>query len=244
MAALNKKTGEVVWRSADFTDAVEYVSVMPLEAGGVRQYVTTTKKGTYGIRAKDGKRLWYIALGNNPTATIPTPLVVGDQVYVTSNYPEGTSGLIKVAGSGEEFTAEKVYDTTKFLKNHHGGVIKVGDFIYGHSGAKEANNAWVCVDFKTGDLKWKEPASPKQSLDKGSLVYAEGSFYCLGEKSGVCVKVAASPGGWKEEGRLTLPKQDQARSSNGGIWSHPVVAHGRLFLRDQNYLYCYDVAGK
>src|SRR5262249_10081540 len=162
MAALNKKPGEPVWRSADFTDAAEYVSIMPLEVGGVRQYVTMTKNGTYGVRSKDGKRLWFIALGNNGTATIPTPLVFGNQEYVTAGYT-GTTRLIKVTGSGDEWTAEKVYDTSKILRNHHGGVIKIGDFIYGHH---SSGNAWVCVDFKTGAEKWKEAASPKQSVDK------------------------------------------------------------------------------
>jgi outer membrane protein assembly factor BamB len=217
---------------------------MPVEAGGTRMYVTMFKSGTAVVRAKDGKKLWTNPLGGNGIAVIPTPIVEGDRVFVTSNYPNGSSGLFRFSGGPDEVTAEKVYDATGVLKNHHGGVVKVGNYLYGHSQAKDVGNAWVCVDFQTGKQKWAEPASPKQSVDKGSISYADGSFYLLGERSGQCVKIAASPDGWKEEGRFTLPQQDKTRPPGGGIWPHPVIAQGKLFLRDQNYLFCFDLKGK
>jgi len=240
IAAFNKKTGDVVWRATDVKDAAEYVSLVILEAGGVRQYVTMFKSGTVAVRAKDGKRLWSDALGGNGIAVIPTPIVEGNQVYVTSQY-NGTSGLLKITGGPDEFKVEKVYDSSKLLKNHHGGVVKVGDHVYGHSSVERG--LWVCIDFQTGAEKWRKESN-KDSLDKGSISYADGSFYCLGERSGMCVKVAASPDGWNEEGRLTLPKQDKRRAAAGGIWPHPVIARGKLFLRDQNYIFCYDVKAK
>jgi outer membrane protein assembly factor BamB len=242
IVALNKKTGDKVWRSTDLKDLATYSSLVIANIGGTKQYVTMTNTGTVAVRASDGKKLWSNPLGANSTAVIPTPVVAGDTVYVTSGY-NGTSGLLKIKGGPDEFTAEKAYETTKSLKNHHGGVIKVGDYVYGHSDTDRGQ--WVCIDFKTGTEKWKKEAKAKESLDKGSLVYADGSFYALGQQSGTCVKFAASPDGWKEEGRFTLPKRDDAnRSKSGGIWSHPVVAGGRLYLRDQNYLFCFDLTGK
>jgi outer membrane protein assembly factor BamB len=239
--ALNKKTGETVWRSTGVTDTAEYASLVALEVGGVRQYVTVNKSGTVAVRATDGKKLWSNPLGANGVAVIPTPIVEGNLVFVTSGY-NGASGLLKVTGGPDEFKVEKVYDSSRSLKNHHGGVVKVGSHLYGFNGMDRGQ--WVCVDFQTGAEKWKKEGDPKETLEKGSIGYADGSLYLLGQDSGQCVKIAASPDGWKEEGRFKLPKQDPARSKSGGVWPHPVIAQGKLFLRDQNYLFCYDIKGK
>jgi len=161
-------------------------------------------------------------------------------VFVTSGY-NAQSGLLKVTGGPDQFKVEKVYDASRSLKNHHGGVVKVGGHLYGHS--ETDHGTWVCLDFATGSERWKKEAN-RETVEKGSVSYADGSLYLLGQSSGQCVKVAASPDGWKEEGRLELPKQDPARSKSGGIWPHPVIAHGKLFLRDQNYLFCYDIKAK
>jgi outer membrane protein assembly factor BamB len=159
-------------------------------------------------------------------------------VFVTSGYG-AASGLLKVTGGPDEFKVEKVYDSSRSIKNHHGGVVNVGGHLYGHSD----NAGWVCLDFATGAEKWRKESN-RETLDKGSISYADGSLYLLGERSGQCVKIAASPEEWKEEGRLKLPKQDSARSASGGIWPHPVIAQSKLFLRDQNYLFCYDIKPK
>jgi outer membrane protein assembly factor BamB len=240
IVALDKKTGETVWRATEVTDAAEYVSLVPMEVHGVRQYVTMFKSGTVAVRAKDGKRLWSDPLGGNSVAVIPTPVVDGDRVFVTSDYGAQT-GLLKVAGGPDHFKVEKVYDATKSLKNHHGGVVEVGGHLYGHSVTERGE--WVCLDFATGAEAWKKESN-REALDKGCISYADGSLYLLGERSGECVKIAASPDGWKEEGRFKIPKQDPARSKAGGIWPHPVIAHGKLFLRDQNYVFCYDIKAK
>lgn len=245
MAALNKKTGDVVWRSADFTDAAQYVSIVPAEVGGVRQYITATKGGVYGVRAKDGQKLWGQKVAVNQVATIPTPIFYKDHVFMTSGYNAGCA-LIKLTPDGDGTKAEVVY-ANKAISNHHGGVIRIGEYVYGHTDT--GHRGWVCLEFlNKGGPDGPEPVS-KFSFDKGSAVYADGSLYCLSEvaaqsKPGQVLKVAPSPTSWKEEGRFTLPKWDEKRSKSGGVWTHPVVAHGRLFVRDQNYLFCYDVKGK
>ncbi len=122
---------------------------------------------------------------------------------------------------------------SEVMKNHHGGVVLVGDHIYGYSDGP----GWTCQNFKTGQLVWNERAK----LEKGCLTYADGRLYLLGERTGNVVLIEASPEGWKEHGRFTLDPQTTRRSSRGGIWSHPVVANGRLYLRDQELLHCYDI---
>jgi hypothetical protein len=119
------------------------------------------------------------------------------------------------------------------MKNHHGGVIKVGDHIFGHSDGV----GWLCQDFRTGKQVWRE----KEALEKGAVGYADGMLYCLGEDSGDVVLIEASPDGWNEKGRFTLTPQTEQRSPKGRIWTHPVVSNGKLYLRDQELLFCFDV---
>ena len=119
------------------------------------------------------------------------------------------------------------------MKNHHGGVVLLGDYLYGHSDG----TGWVCQSFQSGEMKWKE----KDVLDKGAMAIAGGMMYCVGEESGEVVLAKASPDGWSEHGRFTLSPQTTIRKSKGRIWTHPVISGGRLYLRDQNLIYCYDI---
>ena len=134
---------------------------------------------------------------------------------------------------GPDNEVTKVYHN-KIMKNQHGGVIRLGDYVYGYSDGP----GWVCQDLKTGDMVWNE----KRALDKGAISCADGLFYCLEEKSGVCLLVKATPEGWEERGRLTIDPQTEQRSPRGRIWSHPVIANGRLYLRDQEIICCYDIS--
>ena len=117
------------------------------------------------------------------------------------------------------------------MMNHHGGVILLGDYIYGHSDSK----GWICQDFKTGDVKWSD-----RGVSKGSIAYADGHFYCRSEGGkGDVALIEASPEGYKEKGRFVQPDRSDKNS-----WAHPVIANGKLYLRDQDVLLCYDVRKK
>ena len=229
IVALNKKTGAVVWRTKDFTDPAQYASLMAVEIGGVRQYIQLTMASVVGVRASDGKVLWRAAR-RGETAVIPSPICDGGYVYVASGYGIGCN-LFKITSRDNKFSAEQVY-ANHVMANHHGGVVKVGDYVYGYSDSK----GWTCQDFKTGEAKWQE----KQKFGKGSLVYADGHLYLREEeKAGTVALIEASPEGFKEHGRF-----DQPQRSSQNSWPHPVIANGRLYLRDQDLLLCYDVSGK
>jgi outer membrane protein assembly factor BamB len=224
--ALNKKTGEVIWRSKEFTDSAHYSSLIVADQGGVRQYIQLTPASLAGIAAADGKLLWRAPRKGN-VAVIPTPIYDDGQVYVTSGYGAGCN-LFKVTADGGKFSAEQVY-ANKLMVNHHGGVIKVGDCVYGHSDTK----GWVCQDWKTGEAKWQE----KDKLGKGAIAYADGHFYLREEGGkGTVALIEASPEGFKEHGRFNPPDR-----SNKNSWPHPVIAGGRLYLRDQGVLLCYEI---
>ncbi len=227
VAALDKMTGKVRWQSTEFTDPAHYSSIIPARINDTLQYVQRTEKSIVGIAVNGGKLLWQTSFPGR-TAVIPTPIVKDDEVYVTAGYGAG-SKLVRI-GPGNEVTT--VYEN-KVMKNHHGGVILVGDFLYGHG-----DPAWVCQNFKTGAEVWNQKA-----LGKGAIGYADGMFYCLEEASGTVVLIEASPKEWKEHGRFKLEPQTKIRSTKGKIWTHPVISNGRLYLRDQDLIYCFDVKG-
>ena len=234
MVALDKGTGDAVWQSKELTDGAGYSSAVVAEVGGVRQYVQQTAKSSVGVRAKDGKLLWQVSELARRTAVIPTPVVAGDHVFFTSGYGAGCE-LLKLSpdGSGGT-TAEVVYTKNPSVSNHHGGVIEHGGSVYGHS-----DRAWVCFDYKKGG----EPVWSSTKLGKGSIAYADGHFYLYAEGKGTVAKIKASTEGYEEVGRFELPVKSAIRPSGGRFWPHPVVAHGRLFIRDMEHLCCFD-AGK
>jgi outer membrane protein assembly factor BamB len=227
IVALDKTTGALIWRSKGFTDSPHYSSLIVAEIGGVRQYIQLTVESVVGVAAADGKLLWQ-AVRKGKTAVIPAPIYSEGYVYVSSGYGVGCN-LFKVTEAGGKFTVEEVY-ANKVMDNKHGGVIKLGDFIYGHADAK----GWTCQDFKTGIGKWVY-----NSLGKGSIIYADGRFYLRAEDKGTMVLIEASPEAFKEHGRFEQPDRSGKKA-----WPYPVIAHGKLYLRDWDTLLCYDVKAK
>ncbi len=226
VAALDKMTGAVLWQSKDLTDQAQYSSLVPATIHGVPQYVQRTMQALVGVSAKDGKVVWR-SPWEGRTAMIPTPVVKDNFVFGTGGYGIGCK-MVEIKADG---TAIEFYRNGN-MENHHGGVILIGDHLYGHS-----KQGWTCLDFKTGEPKWTE----KQKLEKGATAYAGGMLYLLGEKTGQVVLLDPSPAGWSEKGRFTIEPQSSVRNPKGAIWTHPVIANGQLFLRDQDHIYCYAV---
>jgi outer membrane protein assembly factor BamB len=235
LAALDKQTGKVLWRSKGLTDPAAYSSIIAADVAGVRQYIQMTGGHAVGVAADDGRLLWESSERINPTAVIPTPIYREGSVYVTSGYADrgGGCALLKLTADGSEFKADVVY-SDKSMANHHGGVVLVGDYLYGYSDTQ--GRRWVCQEFKTGKVVWES-----KKLGKGSLTCADGHLYCYSENDGTAVLVKASPEGCEESGRFKIPRQTQQPRGQGNIWTHPVVANGRLYLRDQDLIFCFDV---
>ena len=224
--ALDKSTGKKVWQSEGWTDGAQYGSIVPAVLNGTRQYVALTMQNVGGVDAKTGRKLW-LSPWPGRTAVIPTPIVRGNEVFISSGYGVG-SKLVSVAADS---AATDVWNNTNLI-NHHGGVIRVGDHLYGYSD----KGGWTCLDWKTGEVKWAD-----KSLGKGAAHCAEGMLYLVDERDGSVVLVEASPAGWKEHGRFKLDPQTTQRKPDGRIWTHPVVSGGKLYLRDQELLFCFDV---
>jgi outer membrane protein assembly factor BamB len=226
VVALDKKTGKTLWQSKEFADGSAYASLMITNSGGVRQYVQMTHASVAGIAAESGKLLWRFPR-NGPTAAVPTPIVSGDVVYATSGYGAGCH-LIRLVHEGGAVTPEQVY-ANDIMTNQHGGVVLVDEHVYGFSDSK----GWVCQRFTTGELVWSE----RGKVGKGAISYADGLLFLRSER-GTVVLIEASPHGFVERGRFEQPDRSPRQA-----WPHPVVAGGRLLLRDQEILLCYNVKG-
>jgi outer membrane protein assembly factor BamB/Ca2+-binding EF-hand superfamily protein len=222
VAALNKNTGEVVWRSKEVRESAHYSSPVVAKILGVRQIVQFARENVFGVSLKDGKLLWSYGNANNGTANCATPIVDGNHIFASSAYGTG-GGLAKITAEGGKQLATEVY-FDKRMANHHGGIVKVGDYMYGFG-----SGGLVCMNFLTGEIAWRD-----RSVGKGSLVVADDMLYLLGERQEVAL-AHVTPQGYVETGRFRIPSRGRPS------WAHPVVAGGRLYIRDQGSLTAYDI---
>ena len=230
MAALDKRSGKVIWRSKGLRDEAVCSSPIVVEIDGIRQYVNLTGKGVAGVAADDGRLLWKSNL-SAAWIMVATPVAFKDCIYVTTAYGVGC-GLLKLTREGVGTKAEVVY-RNKVMKNHHSGVILVDGHVYGCSDP----NGWVCQEIETGKAVWDD----RFFLDKGSMAWADGHLYCYSEDGGEVVLVKATPKDWQKVSRFTIPEKTKIARKQGKIWTPPVIANGRLYLRDNDLIFCYDI---
>jgi outer membrane protein assembly factor BamB len=225
MVALDKMSGQTVWVSKDLSDEAGYASAIVGDVQGVRTIMTLTADAGVGVRASDGKLMWRYPRVANRTANIATPVFSDNKVFFTSAY--GTGGaLLGLSAQGGEVTDREIYFTRE-MQNHHGGVILVNGYLYGFN-----NSILTCLAFGTGESMWRH-----RSVGKGSLTYADGLLYLLGEDNVVGL-AEATPGGYREKGRFKIA--DQGLPS----WAHPVVSGGKLYIRNQSTLASYDIKAR
>lgn len=237
MVAMNKITGAILWQTKlpaklNIGSGCGYSSIVSTEAGGVKQYLNVTGNalGLVGVDAKTGKFLWNYNKAVRGTANIPTAVVHDDFVFTSTGYGAGAA-LLKLASDGKGgVKAEQEYFLPgNTLQNHHGGVIMLGDYIYGGHGHNQG--APFCLEWKTGKFAW----GPGEAGNKGSacVLYADGNLY-FRYQNGDVVLVEATPKGYVEKGSFKA----NIGSNN---WPHPVIYHGKLYLRGQDVIQCYDV---
>lgn len=235
MVALNKKNGDVIWKCAIEQDKAAYSSVMIAEVNGIRQYVQLLANSLVGVSAKEGKLLW--RYGNNydhfkgNTANIPTVIVRDNYIFCSAGYGRG-GGLIKLTESNGNFEVEEIYFKRE-LNNKHGGVILVGDYLYGDR--DDSGRPW-CAEFKTGKIRWQKKQRTK-GRGSASLTYADGHLY-VRYSNGYVALVKATPEAYEEVSTFKVP------NGTGNCWAHPVVTNGRLYLREKDTLWCYNIKAR
>jgi hypothetical protein len=235
MIALSKQTGDVLWRGrTEGGESAAYASPVIAEIGGERQYVQLLSQGGVSFAADDGRLLWrYGTRGNrfaDNTANIPTPIVRGDLVFFAAGYGRG-GGMVRVTKSGSDFNAEEVWFNQK-LNNKHGGIVWVGDYLYG--GRDDSAVPW-CADARTGDVRWEQRS--QNGSGSVAVTYGDGNLYWR-YQNGLVALTPVSVDGYQESSSFKIPM------GSDPSWPHPVVIGGRLYLRDQDNLWCYDVRGQ
>jgi outer membrane protein assembly factor BamB len=228
LLALNKKTGAVIWKSAvPGGDQAGYASAIVVQGGGRKQYVQFLSKGIVGVDAKTGKFLWRYAETAKGPAQMATPVARDNYVYGAANRVGG--GLISLKASPDGVSAEQVY-FTRGLPSCLGGSVLMGDHLYGAN-----HEGLVAAEFLSGKSVWQQ-----KSDGPGSVAYADGRLYFHSE-NGEMVLVEATPEAYREKGRFTPPDQPKRVNRMEKAWTYPVIANGRLYIRDLGALWAYDV---
>jgi outer membrane protein assembly factor BamB len=221
--ALNKQNGNLVWKSQ--SDEAGYSSPMAVEAEGAKAIVVFTGDGVVGLAPKNGELLWRYDKVSNRTANIATPILQNGHVFVSSDYGTGCA-LLKLEPSGGSMKATEVYFSRE-MKNHYSTSILVGEYLYGFS-----SSVLTAMRFADGEVAWRD-----RSVGKGSVIYAEGHLYVLGE-NGTLALVEATPEAYREKSRFEIPRGAYP------TWTPPVISNARLYLREQDSLYCYDIKAR
>lgn len=239
IASLDKRTGRTIWATSSAQQQIGqagkngagYSSIVIGNGAGTRQYVQLIGRGVVGVAADDGRPLWSYNRVANGTANVPTPIISGDYVFCTSGYGDGGSALLQLRKSRGRIVANEVwYKESKDLQNHHGGVILVGEnLFFGHG----HNNGFpVCVNLRSGRSLWEKTRGPGSG--SAAVVCADGHLYFRYE-DGTMALIEANPAAYYLKGTFKIA------SNNGKSWPHPVIQDGRLYLRDQDELLCYDI---
>ena len=204
----------------------------PTDRKYTKEHEWITADGTIGVAAKDGKFLWrFDKLGSN-TASIPTPVVLGDQIFTAAGYGKG-GALLTLSKGGDTGVEMKEEYYKEELKNKHGGVLVVGDYVYGDT---DDSGHPFCAEWKTGEIVWKRGREGKGN-GSCAITYADGHLYCR-YQNGFVALVPTGTKSYKETGSFKIKNFER------DSWPHPVVIGGKLYLREQNILWCYDVSAK
>jgi outer membrane protein assembly factor BamB len=222
IVALNKSTGATIWKSSGFSAGAQYSSAISATYQGVPMIINGTDRGIVAVSPTDGSLLWRNDFSAGNTANVPTPAYSDGYVFWANGY--GRGGIcLKLSEVGGKVTAAEAWRTSR-MDCHVGGFIVRNGYIYGNHGG-----GWNCLDLKTGELKWSH-----RGVGKGEICYADGMLYLYSERGGIAGLGPASPEGFELAGQFSV-------EGRGESWAYPVVIGGRLYLRYDENLYCFDV---
>jgi outer membrane protein assembly factor BamB len=235
IVALEAATGREIWRATvprfgrEGNDGAGYASIVVSNGGGVKQYVQLMGRGLVGVRASDGWFMWGYDRVANGTANITTPIVSGDLVFGSSSYGAGSALLSLAPAPENRVTAREEYFLNR-VENHHGGMVLVDGFLYGGHGLR--NGFPVCIEVATGRSSWGQVRGA--GTGSAAVAAADGHLYFRYE-DGTMALIEANPRQYVLKSRFDIPGVRQPS------WPHPVIANGRLYLREQDALHVYDI---
>ncbi len=233
LASLDLETGKLVWRSKGVAAQATYSTPTLGTIGGKKQIVAFTQNGPVGVALADGALLWsHKRETPYPDVVCTSPIVSNDLVYLSVGFGAGAE-TIRIKTEGDSQKAESVW-SEKEIANDNGGVVLFQGHIFGF----HLKRGWQCQELATGKKIWE---SKRGSLGVGSLLIADGLILALGEEKAEVGLIEASLDKYTEKGKFKLPQESKIRKSRGKVWTHPVLSDGKLYLRDQDLLFCYEV---
>jgi outer membrane protein assembly factor BamB len=228
-AALNRKTGQVAWQSAGITGRAECGSPILIEYDGVRQVVTMSRAGLVAMSPGNGKflsqsnRMAKTPMAESNTAHGNSAAFDGGYVFEATNYHTRGGSAVRFKSNAFGLRSELVWESNK-LNCEHGGYVILDGHIYINQGVGRS-----CLDLKTGKERWFG-----RSPGKGSIIYADGMLFCLGEQGTVGL-TEAKPEAFRIVSKFDLPAGD------GPCWTHPVIANQKPYLQWGDKLYHYEL---
>jgi outer membrane protein assembly factor BamB len=232
MVALNVENGSIIWQSPSIKDGTQYVNPLLVENGGLKMIVTITEGYIIAVNSTDGKLLWkfhYEGQNAEPTGDrnhVNTPIYRDGFLFAANGYGQVAVKMkLKVDGSEPSV----VWKNTDFTP-HVGGMVLLGNYIYGSTHDTNSKGRWICVDWNTGKTMWTTDWN-----NKGSIISADSMLYIFEEKQGYVGLV--NPSGEK----LDVVSFFQITKGTGPYWAHPVIDKGRLFIRHGDYMAVYSL---
>ncbi|MBN1996384.1 PQQ-like beta-propeller repeat protein [candidate division KSB1 bacterium] len=230
MVALDKLSGKTVWATKSLGQKANYCSPILVQHGKHQIIVTIIEKSLIGINAENGEILWrddFEEYQEKPKDINPvSPVYYKGTIYATSGYDDG-GALYKLSDDGGQIT--RMW-TDEILDTHHGGVVILDDHIYGSNWIGNNDGKWVCLDWKTGEVRYET-----QWHNKGPVISAAGNLYIYDEKSGHFGLAKATPKG------LHVDCSFQITEGKGPHWAHPAISDGRLYIRHGKVLKVFDI---
>jgi outer membrane protein assembly factor BamB len=225
MAALDKQNGRTVWTTEPLSkDRTSHSSPLLFRYVGKKIIANCSSAHGFAVDADTGKLLWTVPLKSPCGVNVATPVYGASRIFYTTPYVYGACYQLQSSEKGPQ--PEKVWDTT--LDTCTGTVLFMDGLLYG-SGYKK-HKSWLCLDWKSGQTRYE-----LKDLTTGSAVYADGRLYCLAEDGRVAL-LRPTPERFEIDGQFRLLP---GRVSDA--WAHPVLLHGRLYLRYHDTLWCYEV---
>jgi outer membrane protein assembly factor BamB len=232
IVAFDKMTGKLIWKSESVGGPRCYLSPILYEYGNIRYILAATGTNLIALVPETGKVAWTYRYHDPQKWDQPgliwanTPVYKGRDIFITMGY-DYYSVMLEMNPEGTAVT-EKYREMD--LDNHHHGVIQLGDYVYGSNWINNNKGEWVCMDWNTGEIKYKTTW-----FTKGSMVFADGLLYVYEEKSGNVGLVKPNSAGFDVVSSFKVDKGE------GPHWSHPFIANGKLYLRHGNVMMVYQI---
>ena len=222
VVALNKNTGELIWTCAGEGDTPAYCSPLYISEQQIPQIVTITANHVLGINAKTGEKLWSFAYNNMRNIHPNTPIYHDNMLLCVFGYGKG-SVMLRLTDGGRK--VEKVWENKEF-DSKTGSAVKIGNYVYGSG---DNNKYWFCLDWKTGEQKYKD-----RSIAVGAVIAAEDMLYCYSDR-GEMALVKATPEKFDMVSKFSITLGTEQH------WAHPVLHKGVMYVRHGNTLMAYAV---